>query len=389
LRLFHPEHRRTLQSFYGDAAEGYVQLLESLSSLLEREVLPRSRDFDQTAGGIAEARHKLFEEGLCRMPFSSHGGMSLPFGVYSVAMELVGAADAPTAMSMAIHNTAADVVYRFGSEGQRSRVFADLVSGKRLAAFALTEASSGSDAKAMGTQAVREGSHYTLTGSKMFITNGGDADVYLVFASTEKGHAALLVDASTPGLVIGPDIPKLGMRGTRTAEVTFRDCIVPAEQLVGEDGKAFGYAKAALDGSRIVMGSVCVGIARLAYQKALEYASDRRLFGERLSDLQLTRERIADMRTEISASRLLCMYASKMKDTGGVEFSSEAAQAKVMATETAARVCDKAIQMFGGYGYTDSDVHRHWRDARLLTIGEGASEVLRMLIAGRELAETR
>src|SRR5208283_5274332 len=216
-------------------------------------------------------------------------------------------------MSMGIHNTAADVIYRFGSDQQRSGIFSDLVSGKRLAAFALTEPSSGSDARSMKTRAVRDGSHYTLTGSKMFITNGGEADTYLVFAGTEKGHAAFVLDGSTPGLVTSADIQKLGMRGARTAEVRFEDCVVPAGNLVGEDGKAFGYAKAVLDGSRIVMGSVCVGIARVAYQKALEYSSERRLFGKPLSDHDLAREKLADMRTDINASRLLCMYASRVR----------------------------------------------------------------------------
>jgi alkylation response protein AidB-like acyl-CoA dehydrogenase len=389
LRLFHPEHKRALRAFYGDAAEGYIPLLEGLSAILEKEVLPKSKGFDLNAGGIAEARRVLFDQGLCGMTFASDGGMSLPFGVYSLAMELVGAADAPTAMSMGIHNTVAETLYRFGSEPLRSTYLPDLLTGKRLGAFALTEASSGSDARSMKTRAVRSGSHFTLNGSKMFITNGGEADTYLVFAATDGGHVALIVDGSTPGLATGPDLEKLGMRGSRTAEVRFEDCTVPAENLVGEDGRGFEYAKSLLNGSRIIMGSVCVGIARVALQKAVEYSSERRLFGKRLADLQITREKVADMRTEITASRLLCLFASRMKEAGDHEFASEAAQAKVMATEAAARVCDAAIQIFAGYGYTEADVHRHWRDARLLTIGEGTSEVLRMLIAGKELAEMR
>ncbi len=387
LRLFHPEHAKALRAFYGDLAEGYVPLLEGLSALLEKEVLPKSKDFDLNAGGIAEARLVLFDAGLGRMTLASPGGMSLPFGVYTLAMELVGSADAPTAMSMGIHNTVAEAVHRFGNDSLRSEVLPDLVSGKRLAAFALTEASSGSDARSMKTTAVRSGSQFTLNGSKMFITNGGEADTYLVFAATEGGHVALLVDGSTPGLVTGADIQKIGMRGSRTAEVRFEDCAVPEENLVGEEGKGFDCAKALLDGSRIIMGSVCVGIARVAFQKALEYSSDRRLFGKRLAELQITREKMADTRMEINASRLLCLFASRLKETGDQEFASEAAQAKVMAAEAAARACDRAIQIFGGHGYTETDVHRHWRDARLLSIGEGASEVLRMLIAGRELAQ--
>ena len=385
LTLYYPEHRDILRSFYGDDSDAYSQLLEGLGSFLEREILPNSREFDSKAGGIAEARRKIFEQGVCRIPYPSSGGMSLPFGVYCLAMELVGAADAPTAMSLGIHNTVADGVYRFGTDDQKAGIFSELIAGRKLASFALTEPSSGSDARSMKTRAVRNGSHYTLEGSKTFITNAGEADVYLVFAATDRGHGAFLVDASSPGLSIGPNIEKLGMRGSRTAEVRFEGCKVPVENLVGKDGEAFEYVKVLLNGSRIVMGSVCIGIARLAYQNALHYSSGRWIFKGRLADLQMTREKIADMRASLNASRLLCMYASRLKELGG-DFSSEAAQAKVAATEAAVRVCDQTIQLFGGYGYTDEDVHRHWRDARLLTIGEGASEVLRILIAGHELA---
>jgi len=187
-----------------------------------------------------------------------------------------------------------------------------------------------------------------------------------VLARTEKGPSAFLVESSTPGLSVGADIPKLGMRGSRTAEVRLDGCSVPEGSLVGEDGRGLDYVKSMLNGSRIVMGSICVGIALTSYQKGLAYAKERRLFDKKLSDMQVTREKVANMRSDITSSRVMCLYASRLKDLGS-EYASEAAQ------------------LFGGYGYTNSDVHRHWRDARLLTIGEGASEVLRMLIAAKEL----
>ena len=384
MKLFRQEHRTTLDVFYGREAEQYSALLEALGAALETRVLPDSARFDNDSGGIAGARRSLFDQGVCRIPFESHGGLSLPFGVYCLAMELAGAADAPTAMSLGIHNTVAEGVFRFGSELQRTNLFPDLISGKKLASFSLTEPSSGSDASRMGTFATRSGSGYALNGTKTFITNAGEADVYLVFARTGTGHSAFLVDRSTPGLSFGPDIPKMGMRGSRTAEVRLEDCRVPAESIVGEEGRALQYVKAMLNASRIVMGSICVGIAMVAYAKALEYSAQRSMFEKKLSDLQMTREKIADMRSEITSARLMCLYASRLKDSGS-EYASESAQAKVVATEAAARVCDRAMQLFGGYGYTNNDVHRHWRDARLLTIGEGASEVLRMLIASKEL----
>ena len=225
-----------------------------------------------------------------------------------------------------------------------------------------------------------------LDGSKMFITNAGEADVYLVFASTGRGHGAFIVEASNPGLKSSAELSeKLGMRGSHTAEVRLERCRVAAEDsLLGGEGAGFEYAKKLLDSSRIVMGMICVGIARTAYGKALAYAKGRELFGKNLSDFQMTREKIANAAIEMGASRLLCMHAARLKERG-LPFTTEAAQAKVLATEMAARTCDAVIQLLGGYGYTSDDIHRHWRDARLLEIGEGASEVLRLVIASDEL----
>ncbi|MGA2199573.1 MAG: acyl-CoA dehydrogenase family protein [Nitrososphaerales archaeon] len=386
--LFQPEHENVLRTFYGQDHESYASLLESLSAFLEVEVAPKSPSFDTVGGGIGEIRKKLFDQGLCRIPLEAPDGMSLPFGVYTLAMELVAAADAPTAMSMGIHAAVAEGIRRFGSASLSESAFADPISGKKLAAFSLTEPASGSDARSMSTRAVRVGSSYVINGSKTFITNAGEADVYLVFARTEKGHSAFLVDSSTPGLSVGEDMSKLGMRGSRTAEVRFEDLTVPEESLVGEDGKGFDYVKAMLNSSRIIMGSICVGIARTAYGKALDYSAQRELFKQKLSDMQITREKVANMRMDITSGRLLCLYASRLKELD-LDYASEAAQAKVVSSEMAARVCDQVIQIFGGYGYTNGEVHRHWRDARLLTIGEGTSEVLRMLIAAREVARSR
>jgi alkylation response protein AidB-like acyl-CoA dehydrogenase len=386
--LFQPEHANVLRAFYGDDYSAYSSVLESLASFLEGEVAPKSPSIDAEAASIGGVRKKLFDQGLCRMPFEAPDGIALPFGVYSLAMELVGSADAPTAMSMGIHCTVAEGLRRFGSPHLNESFLADLVAGRKLAAFSLTEPSSGSDARSMSTRAVREGSNYVINGSKMFITNAGEADVYLVFAATEKGHSAFLVDSSTPGLSTGDDLPKLGMRGSRTAEVRFADCAVPEERLVGEDGRGFEYVKTMLNGSRIIMGAICVGIAKAAYGKALAYSAQRDLFKQRLADLHITREKIANMRTDITAGRQLCIYASRLRELG-LGYASEAAQAKVFSSEMAARVCDQVIQIFAGYGYTNADIHRHWRDARLLAIGEGTSEVLRLLIAGKEVERSR
>ncbi len=387
MKLFGAEQERVLGSLYGaEAAAVYGALLRSLSVVLEEKVSPLSLALDQGKGGIERPRRILFEQGVCKLPYPVElGGMGLPFGVYALAMELAGAADASTAMSLGIHNTVTEAVARFGSAEQKSRLLPALLSGKKLAAFALTEPASGSDARSMRTVALRDGKQYLIDGSKMFITNAGEADVYLVFASTGDGHGAFLVDGTNPGLKVGKELKeKLGMRGSHTAEVRLAKCRVTQDSLLGKEGAGFELAKQLLDSSRIVMGMICIGISRAAYTKALAYAKGRELFGKKLSDLQLTREKVANAAIETSAARLLCMHAARLKEAGK-PFSSEAAQGKVLATETAARTCDASIQLLGGYGYTSDDVHRHWRDARLLTIGEGASEVLRLLIASNEL----
>lgn len=387
MKLFAPEHERLLVSLYGaEAAEAQAALLRSLSLALEQKVVPLSLPIDQGKEDVRRARKVLFDQGLCKLPHANEaGGLGAPFAVFAMAMELAGAADASTAMSLGIHNTVAEAVETFGSPAQKKRLLPALLSGKKLAAFALTEPSSGSDARSMRTTALKGPGHYVIDGSKMFITNAGEADVYLVFASMGSGHGAFLVDAGTKGLKVGEVLnEKLGMRGSHTAEVRLVTCRVDEDALLGREGAGFEQAKQLLDSSRIVMGMICVGIARAAYGKALAYSKRRELFGKKLSDMQLTREKLADAAIEINAARLLCMHAARLKEAGE-PYSSEAAQAKVFATEMAVRTCDSAIQLLGGYGYTSDDVHRHLRDARLLTIGEGASEVLRMLIASHEL----
>lgn len=366
----------------------FEEALGSLAGFLEAKVLPLSAKFDQRTAKIGQARRELLQQGVCQISFPrEYGGLGLPFGVYGLAIELTGEADAGIALSVAIHNTAAEGILQFGNEVQKRKYIPDIISGKKIASFALTEPTSGSDAKAINTKARKSGEGYMLDGSKAFITNAEEADVYFVFATTEKGPSSFIVERSNPGIEFGEDLQKLGMRGSRTSEVRFSGCKVPKDALVGEEGLGFQYAKKMLNGSRIVMGSLCVGIAQAAFEKALVYAKERKAFGSPISDFQLIREKVADMKMAITAGRLLCMHAARVKESGA-DFASEAAQAKVFSTEMSLKVCDSAIQVFGGYGYTTDDVHRHWRDARLLTIGEGTSEVLRMLIAGRELARS-
>ena len=383
--IFNSEHRRLMQILHPSKHEEYSEILSSLGGFMEKKIMPLSPKFDTEELSIGQTRKELLGQGLCQIPFpAEYGGLDLPFSVYASAIELLGYADASTALSIEIHNAVSEGLYQFGSEAQKKKYLPRLTSGGVLASFCLTEPTSGSDARTMGTTAVRKGDEFVINGSKMFITNAGDADVYLVFAKTEKGSSCFVVEAPNPGMGFGEPLKKLGMRGSRTCEVLFSGCRVPAENLVGEEGKGLDYAKGILHGARIVVAALNVGIAQTAFDKAMAYSRQRKAFGQPISDFQLTREKVADMKTSISAGRLLYLYASRVKEMG-LDCSSEASQAKVFATEMSLKVCDSAIQIYGGYGYTTDDVHRHWRDARLLTIGEGTSEVLRLLIARKEL----
>lgn len=389
MAIYSAEHRRLMEIFYPDKHQEYSEVLGSLGEFMEKELLPLSPKIDLGEAKIAGPRKALLSQGMCRIPFpEEYGGLGLPFAVYAMAVEMLGTADASTCLSVEIHNAVSEGLGRFADESQKRKYLPRLLAGDTLASFTLTEPASGSDAGTMATTAERKGGGFSINGSKMFITNGGDADIYLVFAKTRKGPSCFIVESPNPGLTFGGDLAKLGMKGSRTSEVIFSDCFVPEENLVGEEGKGADYAKEILHGARVIVAALNVGIAQIAYEKSLAYARQRRAFGKSIAEFQLTREKIADMKTEIDAARLLYMYASRIKESGA-DYSSEASQAKVFSTEMSLGVCDSAIQIHGGYGYTTDELHRHWRDARLMTIGEGTSEVLRMLIARRELARSQ
>ena len=389
MAIYSAEHKRLMETFYPDHHQEYSEVLSSLGTFMEKELLPISPKIDTGEAKIAGPRKALLKQGMCQIAFpEEYGGLGLPFSVYAMAVEMLGTAEASTCLSVEIHNAVAEGLNRFATDGQKSRFLPGLLSGDSLASFTLTEPASGSDAGTMATTAEKKGGEYSINGSKMFITNAGEADLYLVFARTKKGPSCFIVESPNPGLSFGGDLKKLGMRGSRTSEVVFSDCRVPEGNLVGEEGMGADYAKEILHGARIIVAALNVGIAQIAYEKSLSYARQRRAFGKAISEFQLIREKIADMKTDISAGRMLYLYASKVKESGS-DYSSEASQAKVFSTEMSLRVCDSAIQIHGGYGYTTDELHRHWRDARLLTIGEGTSEVLRLLIARRELARSQ
>ena len=371
-------------------ADQYDALLDSIGIFVEKEILPDAKKTDQEQSFPRHSLNKLVRKGVMALPFPRElGGMGLPYPVYIAALEMVARACANTALQMDVQNMVCEGIRLFGEDRQKNELFLKqgLVEGRKLIAFALTEACCGSDAKAIRTQAVLSGDKYILNGSKTLITNPGEADFVLVFARTSKGISAFIVARETPGFNVTGIIPKLGFRGNKLSSVSLKDCAVPRENLLGEEGHGLEYSKQILNAGRMSIAAIAVGIAQAAYEKALYYSKTREAFGKSLSNFQLIQEKLADMITEINAARLLTYYAANLKEKGG-PMVSEVSQAKLFSSEMALRVCDRAIQIHGGYGYTDGlDVHRHWRDARLLTIGEGTSDILRLLIAHLALKE--
>src|SRR6266852_5592704 len=343
--FFGPEQKELVQMMYGSASEDYLLLLESLGDFFEKEIEPTAREIDVKAEFPRENIRKLFEQGFTSMGFpKDFGGLELPWPIYVAAMEMCGKACASTALSLAIHGTCCEGVRQFSNPSQKKEYLPQMISGK-----------------------------------KMFTTNGGYCDLYFLFAKTPKGPSAFLVDAKSAKS--SKHIDKLGYRGSVTAEVVFENAHVPKENLVGTEGDGFEYAKRMLYGGRITVGAISTGIARAAFDKAVKYSKDRTAFGKPLSDFEMIQSKLADMLTDINASRMMVYRAAHLKDQGK-PFESEAAQAKLFASEHGLRVCDEAIQIHGGYGYADEfDVHRHWRDSRLNTLGEGTSEIMRLIIS--------
>ncbi len=383
------EQRNIIDMFHSGAGE-YHSLLESIGGFCEKEILPRAKRTDQEEIFPKDDLAKVAERGIFAFPFpEQYNGGGKPFPVYIAALEMLAKACANTALHVSIQGMICEGIRLFGDEEQKMRFLKEegLVEGRSLIAFALTEPCCGSDAKAIQTKAVLTGDGYILNGSKMMITNAGESDFALVFARTDKGISAFVVSARTRGFNVMKAIPKLGFRGNKLAAIHLEKCEVAREDLLGEEGRGLEYAIHILNSGRMTIAAIGVGIAQAAFEKSVLYSKKRKAFGESIAHFQLVREKLSDMATQISASRLLTCHAAFLKEKG-VDIALEASKAKLFSSETAIRVCDNAIQIHGGYGYTDTyDVHRHWRDARLLTIGEGTSDMLRLLIAHLALKE--
>lgn len=361
-------------------------------SFAENEVKPIAAETDLTCEYPRENIEKLFRYGVMGMCVpKEYGGAGADDICSAIAVEELSKHCASTGDILATHNgLCCGPVIKFGSDEQKKKYLPMLTTGHKVGAFALTEPNAGSDASKGCTTAVLEGDNYILNGSKIFITNGYVAEVFVVFAMTDqskgtKGISAFIVESSFPGFSVGKHEQKMGLHGSPTAEIVFTDCVVPKENLLGALGKGFGIAMQTLDGGRIGIAAQALGIAEGAMEEAVNYTKARVQFGKPIANFQNTQFVFADMALDIEAGKLLMYQAASAKGSGA-RFTKEAAMAKLFTSEAAMRITTKAVQMLGGYGYTkDYPVERMMRDAKITEIYEGTSEVQRIVISSNIL----
>lgn len=317
----------------------------------------------------------------------SLGGSEMDFTSYIIAINELSKVSAVVGVILSVHTSVGtNPILYFGNEAQKNKYVPKLASGEYLGAFCLTEPAAGSDAGSLKARAVKDGDSYRINGSKVFITNGGEADVYIVFASTNpelgsRGISAFIVEKGTPGLIIGKDEHKMGLHGSRTVQLTFENMVVPAENLLGAEGEGFKIAMSNLDVGRIGIAAQALGIAEAALEAAVNYAKERIQFGKPIVANQGVAFKLADMATAVEAARLLVYRAANMR-TQGLPCGKEASMAKLFASKTAVDTAIEAVQIFGGYGYTeDYPVERYFRDAKVTEIYEGTSEIQRIVIS--------
>jgi alkylation response protein AidB-like acyl-CoA dehydrogenase len=372
-----------------DLTEEQELFKRTLHEFAEREIVPRAHEFDETETYPRETTAKMAELGLMGLLVpEEYGGSGASTLDYVLAMEEISWADASHSVAMSVNNSlVCEPILRFGTEDQKRRFLPALAQGEYVGAYCLSEPTSGSDASNMSTAARRDGDGWVLNGTKSWITNGGVAGLYLVYALSKfdgpkaRGITAFVVPADTPGLRAGAKEKKLGIRASSTTQIFFEDCRVPADAVLGEVDQGFRIAMATLDGGRIGIGAQALGISQRAVDESVAYAREREAFGKPIAEFQGLQWRLADMATRVEAARLLVYRAARMKDAGG-SFSKEASMAKLYASETAMFCAHAAVQMLGGYGYTrEYPVEKLFRDAKITEIYEGTSEIQRLVIS--------
>lgn len=370
-------------------SDEHVQLQQTFRDFAENEVKPHAKELDETERFPLETIAKMAEMGMMGLPVPEElGGSGIDQLGYILAVEELSKVCATTGIILSAHTSLCCwPIMTFGTPEQKEKYLKPLASGKKLGAFALTEPSAGTDASMQKSVAVLEGDHYVLNGNKVFITNAGAADVFIVFAMTNKelgtkGITAFILERDTPGFTMGKPENKMGLRASSTCELVFDNVIIPAENRLGDEGKGFKIAMATLDGGRIGVGAQAVGIAQGAIDETIKFTKERIQFGRRISQFQNTQFTLADMQTRTDAARLLVWRAAEAEQQG-LPYSHLAAMAKLFASETASYVTNRAVQLCGGYGYTkDYPVERMMRDAKVTEIYEGTNEVQRMVISG-------
>ncbi len=360
----------------------------------ERAVAPKARELDKESRWPAELLREMAELGFMGVAVPSEfGGAGMDNLSYALAMEEISRACPATSVVMSANNSlVCDPLLKYGDADQKKRFLTPLASGAKLGCFGLTEPTSGSDAAHMDTVAVRDGDHWVINGAKNWITGGPHADAMLVFCASDReagsrGVTALLVERGTPGFKPQPVDHKLGIRAAHSCTIFFEDCRVPVANQLGDEGQGFRIAMSTLDGGRIGIAAQAVGIAQAAFEKAVAYSKERKAFGSLLAEKQAIQFKLADMATQIDAARLLTHRAAWLKDQGQ-RFTQQSAIAKLFAAEMCTRVTHQALQVFGGYGYSQEyDMERHYRDSRITEIYEGTSEIMRLVIASAALKE--
>lgn len=379
--------RGTIMDFNLD--KQHLLLQQMYRDFAENEVEPIAADIDISEEVPYENIKKLAKYGFFGIPFpKEYGGQGADYVAYAMAIEELSKKCATTGVIVSAHTSlCAAPIYENGTEEQKKKYLPDLLSGKKIGAFGLTEPGAGTDAAGQQTIAVLDGDNYILNGTKIFITNAGFADVFIIIAMTDKsqgtkGISAFIVERGFEGFRVGEPEDKMGIRASSTCELIFENCKVPKENLLGREGKGFGLAMKTLDGGRIGIASQAVGIAEGAIDETIKYTKERKQFGRRISQFQNTQFQLADMKTKAEAAQLLVYRAADAKQNK-IPYSHYAAMAKLFASETASDVTRRCLQLFGGYGYTkDYPIERMMRDAKITEIYEGTSEVMRMVVSG-------